>query len=50
MRCLKVRETESIPLVKLSPIVLETGHYDLPDRVLPSRVCEGAVFMGVTSA
>ncbi len=29
IRCLEARETEDIPLVKLTPMVLEMGHYDL---------------------
>jgi hypothetical protein len=33
IRCLEARETEDIPLVKLTPMVLEMGHYDLANRV-----------------
>jgi hypothetical protein len=33
IRCLEARETEDIPLVTRTPMVLEMGHYDLPNRV-----------------
>src|SRR5215211_3817585 len=34
IRCLEARETEDIPLVKLTPMVLEMGHDDLTNRIL----------------
>jgi hypothetical protein len=30
------RETEALPLVKLTPMVLEMGHHDLTNRVKAS--------------
>jgi tRNAHis guanylyltransferase len=38
IRCLKARETEDIPLVKLIPMVLEIGHHDLTNRVSHGHV------------
>jgi hypothetical protein len=44
IRCLEATETENISLVKLTPMVLEMGHYDLPNRVNYDAVCHA---MGV---
>jgi hypothetical protein len=38
---LKARETEYIPLVKLTPLVLEIDHRDLPNRVTTSFTLVG---------
>jgi hypothetical protein len=38
---LKARETEYIPLVKLTPMVLEIDHRDLPNSVGRGHVCTG---------
>ena len=39
IRCLEARETEDIPLVKRTPMVLEIGHDDLTNRVNYDAVC-----------
>jgi hypothetical protein len=38
---LEARETEDIPLVKLTPIVLDMGHYELTNRVKASFTLVG---------
>jgi hypothetical protein len=38
---LKARETEALPLVKLTPMVLEMGHYNLTNRVTTSLTSVG---------
>jgi hypothetical protein len=43
IRCLEARETEDIHLVKLTPMVLEIGHYDLPNRVCRDEACDSHV-------
>jgi hypothetical protein len=39
MQRLKARETEDIPLVKLTPMVLEMGHRDFTNRVSRDTIC-----------
>jgi hypothetical protein len=39
VRYLEARETEDIPLVKQTPMVLEMHHYDLTNRVCCDAVC-----------
>ena len=39
IRCLKTRETEDIPLVIITPMVLEIGHGDFTTSVSPGQVC-----------
>ena len=36
IRCSKARETEDIPLVKLTPMLVKMDHHDLPNRVTTS--------------
>ena len=38
IRCLEARETEDIPLVKRTPMVLEMGYYDFTNRVSRGHV------------
>jgi hypothetical protein len=42
IRCLEVRETEDISLVKLTPMVLEMDHHDLPNRVCSDNHLAGS--------
>jgi hypothetical protein len=39
IRCLKARETEDIPLVKLTPMLVKMGYHDLTNRVSRDEVC-----------
>ncbi len=43
LHTMKAGETEDIPLVKLTPIVLEMGHRNLTNRVNYDAVCEGVL-------
>ena len=46
IRCLEARETEDIPLVTRTPMVLEMGHYDLTNRVCRDEGCKGGRVIG----